>query len=129
MWPLSESEKRLHTLYPDIPPESLLNLHLGINISADDEELKRARWFWGRQPNKLILSRDRALRTAVFYLTLWIASTFIQEQPQLTQFARGVAWISLAALAVLVFVDISRYARWKWEYYCAVSRLFATLTR
>ena len=77
MWPLSESEKRLHTLYPDIPPESLLHLHLGINISADDEELKRARWFWGRQPNKLILSRERALRTAVLYLTLWIASTFI----------------------------------------------------
>jgi len=30
---------------------------------------------------------------------------------------------------VAVFVDISRYAQWKWEYSCAMTRLFAAVHR
>ena len=130
MWNfLRERERRLHALYPDMPPECLLVQHLGKNVSVDGDELRRARWFWGRRPNKLILSRDKALSAVVLYLLLWIVSVFIQEQAQVANMVRGLAWIALAALAVAVFVDISRYAQWKWEYCCAISRLFATINR
>lgn len=130
MWnSFRERERGTGTLYPDVPPEALLIQHLGKNISVDDDELQRARWFWGRRPNKFILSTDRALRIVTFYLLLWSTSLFNQDHAQATAVVWGVAWVALAGIAVAVFVDISRYARWKWEYFYAISRLFATVNR
>ncbi len=130
MWnPLRERERRLHTLYPNMPPRALLVQHLGKKISVDGAELQRAQWFWGRRPRKLILSIDRAVWIVTFYLLLWTTSLFDNGHAQATAVVWAVAWVALAAIAVAVFVDISRYAQWKWEYCCAISRLFATANR
>jgi hypothetical protein len=126
MWnPFREGEGSLRTLYPDMPPETLLIQHLGINNSVKGGELQRAEWFWQRRPKKLILSRQRALWVALLYLSLWAVSVFI---PRSIVVIRGVAWLALAAIAVAVFVDICRYAQWKREYYSAISRLIAAVT-
>jgi hypothetical protein len=50
----------------------------------------------------------------------------VHNQSLATEVIRGVAWIALAAIGVGVFVDITRYAQWKWEYRCALSRFLAT---
>jgi hypothetical protein len=126
MWnPFREGEGCLRTLYPDMPPETLLIQHLGINNSVKGGELQRADWFWHRRPKKLILSRDKALWVALLYLLLWIGLAFI---PQAIEVIRGIAWLALAAIAVAVFVDICRYAQWKREYYSAISRLIVAAT-
>jgi hypothetical protein len=130
MWnPLRETERQLHTLYPDLPPEALLNQLLGKDISTDRDELQRAHWFWRRRPNKLILRPDKTLRIVTLCLLLWMTSMFVRQQAQVTVLIEGIAWATLAAIAVAVFVDIHRYAQWKWEYCRAISRLVATANR
>ena len=130
MWnPLRERERQLHTLYPDIPPEALLIQYLGKNILFDGSELQRAQWFWARRPKKFILSADRTLWMVAFYLLLWTISIFNHDHPQATAVVWGIAWVALAVVAVAVFADISRYARWKWEYRSAISRLCITANR
>jgi hypothetical protein len=126
MWnPFREGEHCLRTLYPDMPPETLLLQHLGINNSVKGGELQRAEWFWHRRPKKLILSRDRASWIALLYLSLWAVSVFI---PRAIVVIRGIGWLTFAAVAVAVFVDICRYAQWKREYYSAISRLVVAVT-
>jgi hypothetical protein len=130
MWdPLRETESPFHTLYPDMPPEALLTKFLGRIISADGDELLRARWFWRRRPNKLILSPHKILRLVMLFLWLWMTSLSLCDRVQTTHAAGIIAWVAAAAIAMAVFVDISRYAQWKWEYCRAVSRLFATANR
>jgi hypothetical protein len=130
MWsPLRGSEGQSHTLFPDLPPEILLVQFLGRNIFADNDELLRARWFWQRQPNKLILSPQKILRVVPLCLLLWMASLFVRDQVEATNVVGIIAWVALAAIAVAVFVDIIRYAQWKWEYTRAIARLFATAIR
>ena len=108
MWnPLREHERQLHTLYPDMASEALLIRYLGKNISADAGELRRAEWFWGRRPKKLILSTDMAIRVGTFYLLLWTASIFTHDQAQATAVIVDIAWAALAASAAAVFADIS----------------------
>ena len=125
MWnPFREGEDCLRTLYPDMPPETLLIHHLGINNSVKGGELQRADWFWHRRPKKLILSRDRALWVTFLYLSLWVVSVFI---PRSIDVIRGIGWLALAAITVAVFVDICRYAQWKGEYYSAISRLIVAV--
>src|ERR1700722_14832888 len=127
MWsPLRGSEGQFHTLYPDVPPEALLVQFLGRNVSADSDELLRARWFWQRQPHKLILSPHKILRVITLCLLLWVTSLFVHGQAQATNLIGIVVWVALAANGVFVFVDIIRYAQWKWEYTLAISRLFVT---
>ena len=83
MWnPLREREQQLQTFFPDTPPKALLIRLLGRNIAVDGDEFQRAQWFWARRPKKLILSRDLAIRIVTFYLLLWVASMFVQEQAQ-----------------------------------------------
>jgi hypothetical protein len=126
MWnPFREGEGCLRTLYPDMAPKALLIQHLEITNSVQGGELQRADWIWHRRPKKLILSRDRALWVVLLYLLLWTVSMFI---PQALEIVRGIAWLALAAIAVTVFVDITRYARWKREYYSAISRLIVAIT-
>jgi hypothetical protein len=130
MWnPLGERERRLHTLYPDIAPEPLLNQYGGKNISADAGELQRAQWFWGRRPKMLILTTNMAIRIVTFYLLLWTTSIFTHNQAQATAAVVDIGWAALAASAAAVFVDISRYAQWKWEYRSAIARLCTTAYR
>ena len=130
MWnPLRERERQLRTLYPDLAPEALLIRYLGKNISADVGELQRAEWFWGRRPKKLILSTDMVVRIVTFYLLLWTTAIFNHDHAQTTAVVLDVAWVALAASAVAVFVDIFRYAQWKWEYCSAISRLCKTAYR
>jgi hypothetical protein len=130
MWnPLRERGRQLHTLYPDMAPEALLIRYLGKDISADAGELRRAEWFWGRRPKKLILSKDTAIRIVTFYLLLWTASIFTDQQAQATAVIVDIAWAALTASAAAVFVDISRYAQWKWEYRSAIDRLYTTAYR
>jgi uncharacterized membrane protein YhdT len=125
MWnPFRESEGCLRTLYPDMPPETLLIQHLGINNAVKGGELQRAEWFWHRRPRKLILSRDKALWVALLYLSLWAVAAFI---PRSIVVIRGIGWLALAAIAVAVFVDICRYAQWKREYDSAISRLIVAV--
>ena len=115
MWnPLRERERQLHALYPDMAPEALLIRFLGQNTSADAGELQRAQWFWARRPKKLILSRDLAIRIVTFYLLLWASSMFTHGEPHVTAVIMDVGWAALAASAAAVFVDILRYAQWKW---------------
>jgi hypothetical protein len=126
MWnPFREGEACLRTLYPDMPPETLLVQHLGINNSVKGDELERAEWFWQRRPKKLVLARDRASWIALLYLSLWAGSVFV---PRAIVVIRGIAWLAFAAIAVAVFVDICRYAQWKREYYSAISRLVVAMT-
>jgi hypothetical protein len=123
MWnPLREHEGYLRTMYPDMPPKALLVQHLGIHNAVDSDEFMRADWFWHRYPKKFILSRERALSAVLLYLLLWMGSILNSET---IETIRAFAWLTLAAIAVAVFVDISRYAQWKREYYCAISRLIA----
>jgi hypothetical protein len=130
MWnPLGERERQLHTLYPDMAPEPLLNQYGGKNVSADAGELQRAKWFWGRRPKMLILTTNMAIRIVTFYLLLWTTSIFTHNQAQATAVVVDVAWAALAASAAAVFVDISRYAQWKWEYRSAIARLCTTAYR
>jgi len=98
-------------------------------ISTDGDELVRARWFWRRRPNKLILSPHKILRLITLFLWLWMTSLSVCDRVQATHLAGIIAWGAAAAIAVAVFVDIFRYAQWKWEYYRAVSRFFATANR
>jgi hypothetical protein len=102
---------------------------MGKNVSVNRDEFQRAQWFWGRRPNKLILSVDKAIRVGIFYILLLFASMVVQNQTLAIDIIQGIAWIALAAIAVAVFVDISRYAQWKWDYCCAISRVFATLSQ
>ena len=126
MWnPFREGEDTLRTLYPDMPPETLLIEHLGINNSMKGGESQRAEWFWHRRPKKLILSRDKALWVALLYSSLLALSVFI---PRALVVIRATAWFAFAAIAVAVFVDICRYAQWKREYYSAISRLIVAVT-
>jgi hypothetical protein len=126
MWnPLRVNERQLHELYPDLPPQDLLQ-HMGKNVSVNRDEFQRAQWFWGRRPNKLILSVDKFIWVGIFYVLLLFTSMVVQNQALAIDLIQGVAWIALAAIAVAVFVDISRYARWKWDYRCAIYRVFAT---
>jgi hypothetical protein len=130
MWnPLRVNERQLHKLYPDLPPQDLLLQHMGKNVSVNRDEFQRAQWFWGRRPNKLVLSVDKSIRIGIFYVLLLLTSMFVENQTLAIDVIKGVAWIALAAIAVAVFVDISRYAQWKWDYYCAISRMFATLSQ
>jgi hypothetical protein len=130
MWnPLRVYERQLHKLYPDLPPQDLLLQHMGKNVSVNRDEFQRAKWFWGRRPNKLILSVDKSIRVGIFYILLLFTSMVVQNQTLAIDVIQGVAWIALAAIAVAVFVDISRYAQWKWDYCCAISRVFATLSQ
>jgi hypothetical protein len=129
MWnPLREHEKQLHQLYPDVPPKALLLQHLGKNVSGNCDEFRRAQWFWERRPNTLVLSVDKATWIGIFYVSLFFASMIVHNQTLAANVIRGVAWIALAAIAVAVFVDITRYAQWKWEYRCAISRFLATIS-
>lgn len=126
MWnPFREGDGCLRTLYPDLPPETLLIQHLGINNSVKGGEWQRAEWFWRRRPKKLILSRGRALWVALLYLSLLAVSVLI---PRLIVLIRGIGWLALGAIAVALFLDISRYAQWKREYYSAISRLIVAVT-
>jgi hypothetical protein len=130
MWnPKSEGERKPCTLYPDLPPEALLVQSGGKNVTVDRDEYLRAQWFWERRPAKLILSPHKAWRMVTLFLVLWIASMFVPQQAQATAAVHGLAWTALAMLGVAVFVDISRYAQWKWEYSCAMTRLFAAVHR
>jgi hypothetical protein len=127
MWnPLRERERQLDTLCPDMAPEALLIRYLGKNVSADGGELQRAQWFWGRRPKRLILSTDIAIRIVTFYLLLWTTSIFNDDHAQVAAVVLTVAWITLAASAAAVFVDIFRYAQWKWEYCSAIARFYKT---
>jgi hypothetical protein len=96
---------------------------------VDRDEYLRAQWFWERRPDKLILSPQKALQTVALFLLLWIVSMFVPGQAQVTAVVHALAWVALALLGVAVFVDISRYAQWKWEYSCAMTRLFAAVHR
>jgi hypothetical protein len=130
MWyPQRETERPFHTLYPDLPPETLLTELLGKIISTDGDELVRARWFWRRRPNKLILSPHKILRLITSFLWLWMTSLSVCDRVQATHLAGIIAWVAAGAIGVAVFVDIFRYAQWKWEYCRAVSRFFATANR
>ena len=126
MWnPFGEGDGCLRTLYPDMPPETLLIQHLGINNPAKGGELQRAEWFWRRRPKKIILSRGRTVWILLLYLLLWALSVSI---PQAVVVIRETAWLALAGIAVALFVDICRYAQWKQEYYYAICRLIVTVT-
>jgi hypothetical protein len=126
MWnPFREGEGSFRTLYPDMPPETLLIQHLGINNSAKGGELQRAEWFWQRRPKKLILSRDRGAWIALLYLSLWAVSVLI---PRSMAVISGLGWLAFSAISVAVFVDIYNYAQWKREYYSAISRLIVAVT-
>ena len=130
MWyPMSEGERKPYTLYPDLPPEALLVQSGGKHVFVDRDEYLRAQWFWERRPAKLILSPQKALQIAALFLLLWIVSMFVPGQAQVTAVVHALAWVALALLGVAVFVDISRYAQWKWEYSCAMTRLFAAVHR
>jgi hypothetical protein len=130
MWnPLRVNERQLHKLYTDLPPQDLLLQHMGKNVSVNRDEFQRAQWFWGRRPNKLILSVDKSIRVGIFYILLLFTSMVVQNHTLAIDVIQSVAWIALAAIAVAVFVDISRYAQWKWDYCCAISRVFATVSQ
>ena len=130
MWnPKSERERKPYALYPDLPPETLLVQSGGKHVTVDRDEYLRAQWFWERRPAKLILSPQKGLRVVALFLLLWVASIFVPEQAPATAVVHGLAWVVLAMLGVAVFVDISRYAQWKWEYSCAMTRLFAAVHR
>jgi hypothetical protein len=123
MWnPLREHERHLHKLYPDLPPKALLLQHLGKNGAGNCDEFQRAQWFWERRPNKLVLSPDKAVQIGILYILLFVTSVILHNQSLATNVIRCVAWMALAAIGVAVFVDITRYAQWKWEYRCAISR-------
>jgi hypothetical protein len=126
MWnPLRVNERLLLKSYPDLPPQDLLLQHMGKNVSVNRDEFQRAQWFWCR-PNKLILSLDKSIRISIFYILLLLTSMVVQNQTLATDVIQGLAWIALAAISVAVFIDIFRYAQWKWDYCCAISRVFAT---
>ena len=55
-----------------------------------------------------------------------MTSLSVCDRVQATHLVGIIAWVAAAAIAVAVFVDIFRYAQWKWEYCRAVSRFFAT---
>ena len=128
MWkPLREREKELDKSYPDIPPKALLLQHMRKNASVNCDEFRRAQWFWERRPSKLVLSPDKAVLIGASYILLFIISTIVHNQSLATDVIRGVAWVAFAAIGVAVFVDITRYAQWKWEYRYAISRFLATI--
>ena|ERR1700740_2240352 len=115
--------------YPDMPPEALLVRQLGRNVRVDLDELRRAKWFWERRPKKLILSPEKSARFLILCLCLWILSASSPEQLPATAVIRDAAWVALFAASVAVFVDVLRYAHWKWVYRCAISRLLAAVSR
>jgi hypothetical protein len=129
MWNLrKEGGQQFKTMYPDIPPGVLLARKKCNDISVDLDELQRADWFWKRRPKKLVLCLRKTLGILFFYFFLGIASMYLRDQTLAIITIRSVGWVTLAATAVAVFVDIFRYAHWKWEYSSAIRRLLATAT-
>jgi hypothetical protein len=130
MWnPLRESGGRLGKSYPDLPPKALLTQYLRTNAHVDVDEFRRAEWFWNRKPRKLLLSPANAALFVMLCAPIWIISTFIPGEIPIGPVIRDVASSTLLAGGASVFVDIFRYAQWKWEYSCAVSRLLARSNR
>jgi hypothetical protein len=121
-------QEQINIMYPDIPPCALLEGRKCGSISVDSNELRRADWFWYRRPRKLVLSPRRTLGVLFFYLCLGITSMCMSEQTLAIVTIRDVAWVTLAAAGGAIFVDILRYAQWKWEYGKAIRRLLATAT-
>jgi hypothetical protein len=129
MWNLQrEGGQQINTMYPDIPPGVLLARKTCNDVCVDMDELQRADWFWNRRPRKLVLSLRKASVILMFYFFLWITSMYAREQTLAIATIRGVAWVALAATAGAIFVDIFRYAQWKWEYGRAIRRLLLTAT-
>jgi hypothetical protein len=58
---------------------------------------------------------------------LFFTSVILHDQSIAINVIRCVAWMALAAIGVALFVDITRYAQWKWEYRCAISRFLETI--
>jgi hypothetical protein len=54
---------------------------------------------------------------------------FTHGQAQVFAVIVDVAWAALAATVTAVFVDISRYAQWKWEYRSAIVRVCTKANR
>jgi hypothetical protein len=109
MWnPLRINERQLHKLYPDLSPQDLLLQYMGKNASVNRDEFQRAQWFWGRRPNKLILSVDKSIRIGIFYILLLFTSMLVQNQTlAIDVVIHSVAWIALAAIAVAVLLIYS----------------------
>jgi hypothetical protein len=130
MWRrLRERERELDGLDPDVPPEALLLQNTRKNACVNCDEFRRAQWFWERRPSKLVLSPDKAVPISTLYFLLFITSMIVHNQSPAGDVIRSVAWIALAAIGVAVFVDITRYAQWKWEYRCAITRFLATISQ
>ena len=65
-------EKQVRALYLDLSPEALVVERVGVNAVVDCGEFERARWFWKRQPSKLVLSILKALKIVIFYVVLFV---------------------------------------------------------
>jgi hypothetical protein len=125
-------EKQVRALYLDLPPEALVGARVGVNAVMDCGELERARWFWKRQPNQLILPILKARMIAIVYVVLFVllvASLCVKEQPLVAALILGVTCLSLSAIGLAAFIDIFCYLRWKSDYSRAISRLLETVRR
>jgi hypothetical protein len=127
-----EHEKQIRALYLDLPPEALVVERVGVNAVVDCGEIERAKWFWRKRPNRLVLSILKARKIVIYYgvlFVLLIAWLCLKEQPLVTALVLGIACLTLSAIGLAAFIDKFRYLRWKSDYSRAISRLLVTVRR
>ena len=122
---LRKHEKQVRALYLDLPPEALVVERVGVNAVVDCGEIERARWFWKKRPNRLVLSMLKARKIAIYYgvfFVLLIAWLCLKEQPLVAALILGIVCLILSAIGLAALIDIFRYLRWKSDYSRAISR-------
>jgi hypothetical protein len=124
-----KNEKKVDELCLKLPPEALIFRNMGTSVSMDPGELARAQWFWERRPKKFILSTEKAIGTLIFYVGIWVAAMFLNQQGLEMTVVVGMGCTFVAAMPVWAYLNARRFARWASDYRCAIFRLYQTVRR
>ena len=105
-----------HWKYEQLPPLELLEKSELHRYPADNDELARATWFWGRRPRLLAAASCIVWFFMALGLPFWLIIV-----P-----AIGVPLLIIAA--VIIGTEIARSARWRRQYELSIDRLIRTST-
>jgi hypothetical protein len=118
MYPRKEVDADPVWKYEELPPAALIkSLHLE-SAAIDQNEFRRAEWFWSRRPKVL----SESLSFFFFYLTVAVCLFYLV--PDTIPFL--LLW--MVAGASCAFVDGIRLNRWRKEYESSITRVVIHLS-
>ena len=104
--------------YEELPPGAAIeSLHLELT-AIDQDELRRAEWFWSRRPKGL----SESLSFFFFYVTVTVCLLYLV--PDTIPFL--LLWIVTGVACA--FVDHIRLRRWRNDYESSIKRLVTHLS-